>query len=124
MVELTKAEKHIRNLKNWDAYAISCQNEYDWLLKQKPLKAMKTLEKMKWLRDIFITRKEEQYFEVDSSIKVAFDEAISELEALQQPKRCDGCGYGKTTINSVICGKNGTYKEADDYCKYYNPKEQ
>ncbi len=38
MVELTKAEKHIRNLKNWDAYAISCQNEYDWLLKQKPLK--------------------------------------------------------------------------------------
>ena len=47
-----------------------------------------------------------------------------ELEALQQPKSCDGCWYGKTTINSVICGKNGTYKEADDYCKYYNPKEQ
>ena len=47
-----------------------------------------------------------------------------ELEVLQQPKRCDRCGYGKTTINSVICGKNGTYKEADDYCKYYNPKEQ
>ena len=55
---------------------------------------------------------------------VEINEAISELEALQQPKRCDGCGYGKTTINSVICGKNGTYKEADDYCKYYNPKEQ
>ena len=51
-----------------------------------------------------------------------FNEAIAELEALQQPKRCDGCWYGKTTINSVICGKNGTYKEADDYCKYYNPK--
>ena len=50
-------------------------------------------------------------------------EAIAELEALQQPKRCDGCWYGKTTINSVICGKSGTYKEADDYCKYYNPKE-
>ena len=49
---------------------------------------------------------------------------LQELEALQQPKRCDGCWYGKTTINSVICGKNGTYKEADDYCKYYNPKEQ
>ena len=52
------------------------------------------------------------------------DEAIAELEALQQPKRCDGCWYGKTTINSVICGKNGTYKEADYYCKYYYPKEQ
>ena len=51
-------------------------------------------------------------------------EAIAELETLQQPKRCDGCWYGKTTINSVICGKNGTYKEADDYCKYYNPKGQ
>ena len=48
----------------------------------------------------------------------------AELEALQQPKRCDGCGYGKTTINSVICGKNGTYKEADDYCKYFKSKEQ
>ena len=52
------------------------------------------------------------------------DEAIAELEALQQPKRCDGCWYVKITINSVICGKNGTFKEADDYCKYYNPKEQ
>lgn len=58
--------------------------------------------------------------ELDSKMK----EAIAELEALQQPKRCDGCWYGKTTINSVICGKSGTYKEADDYCKYYNPKEQ
>lgn len=52
------------------------------------------------------------------------DEAIAELEALQQPKRCDGCWYGKTTINSVICGKNGTYKEADDYCKYFKPKDK
>ena len=52
------------------------------------------------------------------------DKIFDEHEALQQPKRCDGCWYGKTTINSVICGKNGTYKEADDYCKYYNPKEQ
>ena len=49
---------------------------------------------------------------------------LTREEALQQPKSCDGCWYGKTTINSVICGKNGTYKEADDYCKYYNPKEQ
>ena len=47
-----------------------------------------------------------------------------ELEALQQSKSCDGCKYGKITINSVICGKNGTYKEADDYCKYFKPKEQ
>ena len=50
-------------------------------------------------------------------------ESIIELEALQS-RSCEGCWYGKTTINSVICGKNGTYKEADDYCKYYNPKEQ
>ena len=52
------------------------------------------------------------------------DEAIEELEEAMKPKSCEGCWYGKTTINSVICGKNGTYKEADDYCKYYNPKEQ
>ena len=52
------------------------------------------------------------------------DKIFDEHEALQQPKRCDGCWYVKITINSVICGKNGTFKEADDYCKYYNPKEQ
>ena len=60
----------------------------------------------------------------DDELKAYLNEAIAELEALQQPKSCDGCWHGKTTINSVICGKNGTYKEADDYCKYYNPKEQ
>ena len=49
--------------------------------------------------------------------------STKELE-MQQPKRCDGCWYGKTTINSVICGKNGTYKEADDYCKYFKPKDK
>ena len=59
------------------------------------------------------------YFTAKNNI----DEAIAELEALQT-KSCEGCGYGKITINSVICGKNGTYKEADDYCKYFKPKEQ
>ena len=59
-----------------------------------------------------------------SECKSWINKIFDDVEALQQPKRCDGCGYGKTTINSVICGKNGTYKEADDYCKYFKPKEQ
>ena len=84
---------------------------------------MKTedISHLRWMHDRFIYVYGENQ-DVDYLIKLR--SIISELEALQQPKRCDGCGYGKTTINSVICGKNGTYKEADDYCKYYNPKEQ
>ena len=76
-----------------------------------------------------MTREEALQVLIIKANKGAFVEDIinqifDDHEALQQPKRCDGCWYGKTTINSVICGKNGTYKEADDYCKYYNPKEQ
>ena len=80
------------------------------------MKALKeAIELLKFFKDRKNTK-------ITTMIKV--QSCIAELEALQQPKRCDGCGYGKTTINSVICGKNGTFKEADDYCKYYNPKEQ
>ena len=74
----------------------------------------KALKLLKILRDDYI------HGELDKDI----NEAIAELEEAMKLKTCEGCGYGKTTINSVICGKNGTFKEADDYCKYYNPKEQ
>ena len=40
-----------------------------------------------------------------------------------KPKTCEGCLFGKITLNSVICGKSGTYKEYDDYCKYHEPKD-
>ena len=66
----------------------------------------------------------EDYIQSLNKSKDIIKQIFDDHEALQQPKSCDGCWYGKTTINSVICGKNGTYKEADDYCKYYNPKEQ
>ena len=51
------------------------------------------------------------------------DEAIAEIEEAMKPKTCEGCKHSKVTISSVICGKNGTYKEADDYCKYFMPKD-
>jgi len=35
-IKLKKLDDHIKSLKNWDDYALSCQNEYDWLLQQKP----------------------------------------------------------------------------------------
>ena len=37
-IKLKKLDEHIKSLKNWDDYALSCQNEYDWLLKQEPTK--------------------------------------------------------------------------------------
>ena len=54
---------------------------------------------------------------------IDLDEAIAELEEAMKPKTCEGCKHSKVTISSVICGKNGTYKEADDYCKYFMPKD-
>lgn len=35
--KLKRLDNHINNLKTWDDYAESCQREYDWLLKQKPI---------------------------------------------------------------------------------------
>ena len=51
------------------------------------------------------------------------DEAISELEEAMKPKTCAWCLFVKITLNSVICGKSGTYKEYDDYCKYHKQKD-
>ena len=48
---------------------------------------LKALEKIKWLEDIFVTRKEEQHFEISDIIKNAFSEAIIELEALESKDR-------------------------------------
>ena len=45
------------------------------------------------------------------------------IEEAMKTKTCEWCKHSKVTISSVICGKNGTYKEADDYCKYFMPKD-
>lgn len=47
----------------------------------------KALEKIKWLQNVFVTRKEEQHFLVDVLIKKTFEEAIAELEV--QEKQID-----------------------------------
>ena len=41
----------------------------------------KAIEKIKWLQDVFVIRKEQQHFDVDVTIKDAFAEALSELQA-------------------------------------------
>lgn len=74
---------------------------------------MKALKLLKILRDDYI------HGELDEAI----NEAIIELEEAMKPKTCEWCKHSKVTISSVICGKNGTYKEADDYCKYFMPKD-
>ena len=74
---------------------------------------MKALKLLKILRDDY------NHGELDKDI----NEAISELEEAMKPKTCKGCLFVKITLNSVICGKSGTYKEYDDYCKYHEPKD-
>ena len=74
-------------------------------------KALKFLIKLKQSRDF------------DGNLEYSLDKAIAELEEAMKPKTCEGCKHSKVTISSVICGKNGTYKEADDYCKYFMPKD-
>lgn len=66
---------------------------------------MKALENIKWLEDVFVTRKEENNFEVNILIKDAFREAIAELESLNsndnKVKTCEGCKFGKFGIDSL-----------------------
>lgn len=53
---------------------------------------MTALENIKWLEDVFVTKKEKQHFEVDKLIKDAFSKTISELKKLQTTScDCDGC---------------------------------
>lgn len=53
---------------------------------------MKALENIKWLEDVFVTRKEENNFEVNILIKDAFREAIEELESLNN-RSCENCKH-------------------------------
>ena len=41
----------------------------------------KAIEKIEWLQDVFVTRREEQGFEVFVTIKDAFTEVLQELQA-------------------------------------------
>lgn len=58
-------------------------------------------------------------YEAESVIDKIYDS----FEEAMKPKTCKCCLFAKVTISSVICGKNGTYKEIDDYCKYYKSKD-
>ena len=56
------------------------------------------------------------------------DEAIAELEVLQQPKSCDGCKYGKFGADSrgieVECTLIWHCARGNIYADRYEPKEQ
>ena len=51
---------------------------------------------------------------------VEINEAIAELEALQQPKNCDGCKYEHKDAYSLPCAACVRNCDSD----YYEPKEQ
>ena len=43
----------------------------------------KAIEKIEWLQDVFVTRREEQGFEVFVTIKDAFTEALEEIQGYE-----------------------------------------
>lgn len=67
----------------------------------------KALESIKWLQDVFVTRRKEQGFEVHEIVENNFKIAIKELEEAIKPKTyvLDEC---------LCCGE----------CKHYNGKEE
>jgi hypothetical protein len=79
------------------------------------MKQLKALDLLKLLRDDYI------HGELSSDI----NEAIAELEALQAPKSCDGCKFGKFGVDSVglevECELNWNCSVA--YANRYEPKD-
>ena len=55
----------------------------------KALEILKTIKRVKW-------------WHIGEEISNNIDEAIAELEALQQPKTCDGCKYEDGEIYKTL----------------------
>ena len=51
------------------------------------------------------------------------DEAIAELEALQQPKSCDDCRSKSCSVKRILL-ELGEINSSYFYCNDYEPKEQ
>ena len=51
------------------------------------------------------------------------DEAISEIEALQQPKSCDNCRSESCSVKRILL-ELGEINSSYFYCNDYEPKEQ
>ena len=85
---------------------------------------MKALENIKWLEDVFVTRKEENNFEVNILIKDAFREAIAELEALNNRSynNCKIMFSDHTVDNDLYCTKICKWVEKDFCCNNWEPK--
>ena len=54
---------------------------------------------------------------------VEINEAIAELEALQQPKNCDGCRSKSCSVKRILL-ELGEINSSYFYCNDYEPKEQ
>ena len=88
----------------------------------KALEILKTINRIKW-------------WHIGEEISNNIDEAIAELEALQQVKSCEGCKYlDKDTLNSEgnaeytkgFCVLLGLSKNDRPfkYCSEFTPNEQ
>ena len=83
---------------------------------------MKAIRVLKYLGDYFAM--------TDQSKVMAIQEAISELEALQQPKSCDGCVHRSELheeltngVTNGFCVENGFFTRRGFCCNQFQPKD-
>ena len=91
---------------------------------------LKSLKLLKKYREIFLDvtiEEPEDFDEIGINFVNQFDEAIAELEALQQPKSCDGCKYGKYGADSrgieVECTLIWHCARGNGFPDRYEPKD-
>ena len=69
---------------------------------------------------------ETQWAENELSVTDWFDTTyglFKELEALHQPKSCDGCKYFNKSINGGLCFRLDITVSTTFYCQGYEPKD-
>ena len=59
----------------------------------------------------------------DGNLESSLDEAIAELEALQQPKSCDDCRSKSCSVKRILL-ELGEINSSYFYCNDYESKEQ
>ena len=59
----------------------------------------------------------------DGNLESSLDEAIAELEALQQPKSCDDCRSKSCSVKRILL-ELGEINSSYFYCNDYEAKEQ
>ena len=87
----------------------------------KALDILNSLDNLLFSQEIRGVDKISVNFEI--SFRKNVQEAIAELEALQQPKSCDDCRSKSCSIKRILL-ELGEINSSYFYCNDYEPKEQ